>query len=355
MLALLADQERAARDRLPGAVHDYYATGSGDEVTLDEASRAWSRFRFRPHILRDVSTVDTSTSLFGTPLRTPVLVAPTAYQGLAHPDGECATAAGVGAAGSLLVLSSRCSRRIEEVGAAATGPWWFQVYMLGDPDVSRQMIRRAVAAGAGALVLTADTPYTGVKKRSAVPPVDDDQYLVNMAEHLTPGAAIEATGQNPGCTIDTVRELTELGVPVLVKGVLRADDAEACLAAGAAGIVVSNHGGRQLDRAVDTASALVEVAGRLAGRCPVLVDGGIRSGRDVLTALALGADGVLLGRPVLWALAADGANGVTAALEAVRLDLVEALALSGLARLTEISADLVTPAAPSGETGVSSG
>ncbi len=344
MLALLADQQRTARDLLPSAVHDYYATGSGDEITLDEAARAWSRYRFHPHVLRDVSTVDTSTSLFGTSLRTPVLAAPTAYHGLAHPDGECATATGIGAAGSLLVLSSRCSRRIEDVGAAATGPWWFQVYMLGDPELSRQMTRRAVAAGAAAMVLTADTPYTGVKKRTAMPPVDDKMYLVNMAAHLAPDAVVDtATAQHPGATFDTVRELTELGVPVLVKGVLRADDAEACLAAGAAGIVVSNHGGRQLDRAVDTASALAEVSARLAGRCPVLVDGGIRSGRDVLTALALGADAVLLGRPVLWALAADGAAGVTSALEAIRTDLMEALALSGLTRLAEISADLVSP------------
>ncbi|MGA8112914.1 MAG: alpha-hydroxy acid oxidase [Actinocatenispora sp.] len=343
MLALLSDQERVARERLPSDVHDYYATGSGDEVSLDEASAAWARYRFRPHVLRDVRTVDTSVTLLDTTLRTPVLVAPTAFHGAAHPDGECATVAGTGRAGSLLVLSSRCSCRIEKIAEAATGPWWFQVYVLGEPELHRGLCRRAVDAGAGALVLTVDTPYVGTKKRSATVPVTGEASMTNFVDHLTPGTDADAAStQHPGCTLDTLHELTDLGVPVLVKGVLRGDDAQDCVAAGAAGIVVSNHGGRQLDRALDTATALTEVVSAVDGQVPVLVDGGIRSGRDVLTALALGADAVLLGRPVLWALAAGGAEGVTAALEAMREDLVESLALAGLTRVTDVPADLVT-------------
>ncbi|GAA3518684.1 alpha-hydroxy acid oxidase [Actinocatenispora rupis] len=347
MLRLLAEQARTARDRLPADVHDYYATGSGEEVTLGEAEAGWLRHRYRPRVLRDVSHVDTAVRLLDAPLAAPVLVAPTAFHGGLHPDGEVATARGTGAAGSLLVLSSRSSRRIEDVAAAATGPWWFQVYVLADPSLSRHLARRAVAAGAGALVLTVDTPYTGTKARGGGPPVTDREYLVNLGEHLAAGTDPDtATSQDPACTLDTLHDLTDQGVPVFAKGVLRGDDAVDCLSAGAAGIIVSNHGGRQLDRAVDTAYALPDVVAAVAGRAPVLVDGGIRSGRDVLTALALGADAVLLGRPILWALAADGATGVTAALDAVRTDLAEALALAGATSPTDLPDGLLADTAP---------
>lgn len=342
MHQVLVEQERAAAQRLPAVAYDYFAGGTGEEVTLGEAAAAWQRYRFRPRVLRDVSTVDTSVTVLGSRLATPVLVGPTAFHIAAHPDGECATIRGTGAAGSLLVLSTRSTRPIEDVGAAATGPWWFQAYVLHDRGITRGLTRRAIGAGAGAVVLTVDTPYIGVKKRGRPVPVTDEQYLVNFGQHLAPGAdSDEATTHDPGCTLDTLRELAQLEVPVLVKGVLRGDDAVACLDAGAAGVIVSNHGGRQLDQAVDTATALAEVSAAVAGRAPVLVDGGIRTGRDVLTALALGATAVLLGRPVLWALAADGAAGVTAALDAVREELVEALALAGVAAAAEVPADIL--------------
>ena len=339
------EQERIAAEKLRPEAYGYYATGSGDEISLAEAGAAWQRIRFRPRVLRDVSTVDTGVTLFDSDLATPILAAPTAYHAGAHPDGECATVRGVGDAGSLMVLSSRCSRRIEDVAAAATGPWWFQVYVLNDPDATAGMVRRAVAAGAGALVLTVDTPYPGNKKRSnAEPPATEEEFLVNLAEHLAPGAdPYVAVSQSAACTVDTLRELTGYGVPVLVKGVLRGDDAADCVVAGAAGVIVSNHGGRQLDQAIATADALGEVVAAVGGRVPVLVDGGVRTGRDVLAALALGASAVLLGRPILWALAADGAAGVTAALTAVREELVEALALAGVAAASAVTADLVAP------------
>lgn len=343
MLPLLAEHVRAASATLPPAVHDYYAGGSGDEIALDEAEQAWRAPRLRPRVLRDVGEVDTSIALLGARLSTPVLVAPTALHGLAHPEGETATARGTADAGSLLVLSTRSSTRLEDVPA---GPWWFQAYVLRDRGLTRDLVQRAAAAGASAIVLTGDTPHVAAKKRTGRGDLglSDEQLLVNLAQHLVDGArGQQSFEQDPTVDLRVVRELAALsGLPVLVKGVLRGDDAVACLDAGAAGVVVSNHGGRQLDRAVPTAAALPEVVAAVAGQAPVLVDGGLRSGLDVLTALALGADAVLLGRPVLWALAAAGARGVRDCLCAVTDDLAAAMALAGARTLGEVTRDLLT-------------
>ena len=348
MLPLLADHQRRAEHALPAEVHDYYAGGSGDEVSLGEAQAAWQSLRLRPRVLRDVARTDTSLELLGRRLRTPVLVAPTALQGLAHPDGERATARGAAAAGSLTVLSTRSSTPLEQV--PGDGPWWFQSYVMRDRRLSRALAARAAEAGAQALVLTGDTPYVGRKKRTGVPQGVD--RLVNLAQHLASGDDGGAsTEQDPSVGLEAVADLASAsGLPVLVKGVLRGDDALACLDAGAAGVVVSNHGGRQLDRAVSTAAALPEVVAAVRGRASVLVDGGLRSGLDVLCALALGADAVLVGRPVLWALAADGAAGVEACLRALTDDLAEWMALAGAGALDELDAGLVAPfpVAPSG-------
>lgn len=318
MHPLLAAQATTA---VPEDVRRYWDGGAGDEATLREATAAWTRLRLRPRVLRDVSAVDTSLDLLGSRLATPVLVAPTALHGLAHPDAEAATARGAADAGSLLVLSTRSSRPLEEVPA---GPWWLQTYVVRDRGLTRALVQRAAAAGATALVLTGDTPYLGrrsVLGRAPLPPEQE---------------------QDPSVGLEVIAELAAAaGLPVLVKGVLRGDDALACLAAGAAGIVVSNHGGRQLDRAVSTAEALPEVVDAVAGRAPVLVDGGLRCGLDVLCALALGADAVLLGRPVLWALAADGAAGVRACLAALTADLAHAMGLAGVRSLSELTRDLV--------------
>ena len=338
VLPLLADQLERATARLPADVLAYYAGGSGAEVSLEEATAAWRQVRLRPRVLRDVGAVDTSVTLLGTPLATPVLVAPAALQGLAHQDGERATAAGAAAAGSLVVVSTRSSTPLEHL---TPQPWWFQAYVMRDRGLTRALVARAAAAGARAVVLTGDTPYVARKKRSGVPTGAD--RLANLAQHLgdgwTGGAEIE---QDPTADLACIADLAEAGgLPVLVKGVLRGDDARACVAAGAAGVVVSNHGGRQLDRAVPTAAALVEVADAVGGRVPVLVDGGLRSGLDVLCALALGADAVLVGRPVLWALAADGARGVEQCLRALTDDLRESMALAGARALADVTADLV--------------
>ncbi|MQA34006.1 alpha-hydroxy-acid oxidizing protein [Modestobacter roseus] len=342
---MLAEQLEAARDRLEPAVFDYYSAGSGQEVTVGEAEAAWGSFRLRPRVLHDVSTVDLNVELLGARVSSPFVVAPMAFHALAHPDGECETFAGAGRAGALGVLSTRSSRRIEEVAAAATAPWWFQAYGMRDRALTHALVRRAADAGAGAIVLTVDTPYVGRKGkvsgvRIAVP---DDQFLVNLAQHLVPGTvAREAAEQDPSMTPDYIAELAEVsGLPVLVKGVLRGDEAVRCLDAGAAGVVVSNHGGRQLDRALPSALALADVVTAVAGRAPVLVDGGIRTGTDALLALALGADAVLVGRPLLWALAAGGAEAVAAALDALAEDLRHVLAVAGAARIAELDSSMV--------------
>jgi 4-hydroxymandelate oxidase len=332
--------EAQARAVLPPPVYDYFAGGAGDEVTLAANEAAWRAVRLRPRVLRDVRHVDTSTEVLGASVRAPVLVAPTAFHRLAHPEGECATAAGAARAGSLLVLSSRASVRLERVAETA-GPWWFQVYVLRDRGLTRDLVQRAAAAGARALVLTGDTPYVGRKRRDrdgvAIP---DEDFLSNL-EALTDRAMAE---QAPDVTFDDIGWLRGLsGLPVLVKGVLRGDDAARCLQAGAAGVIVSNHGGRQLDGALSTAEALPEVVEAVAGRGEVLVDGGVRNGRDVLRALALGARAVLVGRPVLWALAVGGAEGVRLWLEALREDTAHAMALAGAARVADVTADLVAP------------
>ena len=345
MLTVLAEHVAKARATLLPEVFDYYDSGAGDELTLAESTEAWSRFRVRPWPLRDVSTVDTGVDLLGAALDTPVAVAPTAFHRFAHPDAERASIVGAGGAGSLFVLSTRASMPVAEIAAAATGPWWFQVYMMSDREVTGRVVDDAVAAGASALVLTADTPVVGRKRRVADVriPMPDDHYLVNIRPHLADGAdGRKAAAQDPSIGLETIEWLRRrTGLPVIVKGVLRGDAAVECLDAGAAGVIVSNHGGRQLDRAVSSAVALSDVVSAVNRRAPVLVDGGIRSGLDVLVALALGARAVFVGRPVLWGLAAEGSDGVRTALDALTDDLAHVMALAGARDIAALCSDMV--------------
>lgn len=246
------------------------------------------------------------------------------------------------------MLSTRSSTRIAEVGSAAIGPWWFQVYVMHDRELTAKVVQTAVAAGATALVLTGDTPYVGRKPkvgrvRIALP---DDHFLVNVRDHLAAGVDGQvAAAQDPSIDMESIGWLAGIsGLPVIVKGVLRGDVAVECLDAGAAGVIVSNHGGRQLDRAVPSALVLPEVVDAVGGRGPVLVDGGIGSGTDVLVALALGASAVMVGRPVLWALASAGAAGVQEVLEALGDDLAHVMALAGARDLSSLDRSLVTRA-----------
>lgn len=320
--------EEDARAALPAAVFDYYRDGFGAQVTRDEATTAWREWRFVPRLFRDVSRVSTEIELFGARLAAPVLAGPTALHTLAHPEGEAATVRGVEAAGSLLVLSARAGRPLAEVPLRR--PWWFQSYVLRDREITERQVRAAVAAGASAIVLTADAPYVHPRP-------------VPQAGALSPATRPAGSEQDPALNSAAIAWLAGIsGKPVLVKGVLGARDAAACVDAGAAGVIVSNHGGRQLDRVIATSRALGPVAEAVAGRVPVLVDGGIQDGGDVLTALALGATAVLLGRPVLWALAAGGADGVRDCLDLLRTDLARAMAQTGLPTIGDINADVVT-------------
>ncbi len=324
---LLATHQSEAAQRLTPDVHRYYAGGAGDQVSLGEAEQAWRSLRLRPRVLRDVGTVDTAVELLGTPLRTPVLCGPAAAHQLAHPEGEVATARGVAEAGSLMVLSTRSSVEVDEVHAR--GPWWWQAYVVRDHGLTRERAARAAAAGARAVVLTGDVPYLGARHGAS---------RLDLTGRPDP-----RDQQDPTIGLDALAMLAEAsgGLPVLVKGVLRGDDARECLDAGAAGVVVSNHGGRQLDRAAPTAEVLEEVVAAVGGRGPVLVDGGLRSGLDVLCALALGADAVLLARPVLWALACGGSDGVRDCLEAVTAELAHCMGLAGCPSLADIGPDLM--------------
>jgi 4-hydroxymandelate oxidase len=347
----IAELERRARGLLAPEVYDYYAGGSGSERTLRASTNAWQQHWLMPRVLRDVTEVDTCVRLPGMPdtvARTPVAVAPTGFHGLASPEGELATARGAAMAGALMVVSSRSTRRLEdiaEVTADGGGAWWFQVYVMRDRDLTARLVSRAVAAGARALVLTADTPVLGRKRRDRGEDlITGAEFTVNTGPLADPGQAEQAAD----VTFADIGWLARLsGLPVLVKGVLRADDARACVTAGAAGVIVSNHGGRQLDRAMPAALALPAVAAELGPSVPVFADGGLRTGEDVLAALGLGARAVFLGRPVLWALACGGADGVRDLLTEMTGDLAHVMALAGAATLAGTAGVTRAPAAHS--------
>ena len=344
--------EQAARERLDRGVYDYVAGGADGELTLADNLAAWRRLRLRPRVLRQVTAVDPTATVLGVPLGSPVAVAPTGYHALLHPEGEAATAAGAAAAGSLMVVSTQSNRTVEEVAAAAPeAPRWFQVYVHADRGFTEELVGRAAAAGYRALVLTADLQVLGnrlrdVRNAFGFPP---GMVLGNaVGRYGVEGADLVAHASrfDPGIDLGTIAWLARCsGLPVLVKGVLRGDEARRCVDAGAAGIVVSNHGGRQLDTAVAPADVLAEVVEAVGADVDVLVDGGVRRGSDVLKALALGARVVLVGRPVLWGLATGGAQGVAAVLDGLRAELVRAMALCGATRLEELTSDLVAPAA----------
>lgn len=347
-MEVLRRQESIARDRLDPAVYDYFAGAAGDEQTLRDNERAWRRWWIRPRGLVDVGSVDPAAELLGHRLPAPLLVAPMGTHALLHPDGERGCARGAAAAGAVFCLSSRATTDLADVAAAADGPRWLQLYVQRDRERSARVLARAAAHGFAAVVLTIDLPVAGRRERELH---HGDLPLpggVRLADHLG-GAG--AGGDKPlggwdatmtWADVAWVREAA--GLPVLVKGVLTAHDARAAVEHGAAGIVVSNHGGRQVDGCVPTAVALEEVVEAVGGAVPVLVDGGIRDGADVLRALALGAVAVLVGRPCAWGLAAGGEAGVRTVVDALREDLERTMALAGCPTLAAVGRDHVRPA-----------
>ncbi len=334
------DYEVLAQTRLKKPVWDYYAGGSNDEITIRANREAFERIRLRPRFLVDVSTIDTHTTVLDTPVSMPILVAPTAYQCMAHPEGECDTVRGAGAADTLMIASTVATRSLEEIAAAATGPLWFQLYMYDERDAAVMLVKRAQAAGYRALVVTVDTPHISKRERDVRNKFIVPQPPLVMANFT--GKYATETGMHAAVTWDIIPWLRSLtSMPILLKGILTAEDARIAVEHGVEGIIVSNHGGRQLDGAIATIEALPEIVEAVAGRCEVYMDGGIRRGSDVLKALALGARAVLVGRPILWGLAVDGQAGVERVLKLLHGELEMAMALSGKPTLASIDRSLV--------------
>lgn len=349
MVVNVSEYEALAKEKLPKMVFDYYASGAEDQHTLKENRHAFERIWFRPRILVDVSKVDLTTSVLGFKISMPIMVAPTAMQKMAHPEGELATARAVSAADTIMILSSWSTCTVEEVASTGPGIRFFQLYVHKDRHVVAQLVRRAERAGFKAIALTVDTPWFGrreadIRNRFALPPHltlknFEGLDLGKMDKTSDSGLASYAAGQIDRSLnwkdVKWLQTITEL--PILVKGVLTAEDTRLALQCGVAGIIVSNHGARQLDYVSSTINALGEVVAAAQGKVPVFLDGGVRRGTDVLKALALGASGVFIGRPVVFSLAVDGEAGVRNVLDMLRNELELAMALAGCTSLNNIT------------------
>lgn len=341
--------ERIARDTLPPPVYRYLAEGARDEVTLGEATAAWRSYRLAPRVLRDVRTVDSSVELLGARHLLPLGISPMTLQKAADPDGEVAMARAAAAMDVPLVVSSNAGSTFADIGATGAC-WWLQVYLAQERDESVPLLRQAVEGGASAVVLTVDTPTLGTRYPAPGVPkvweVADPGWLganSSTTTGLDPGDRKKAMDLGPA-DLAWLREVT--GLPVLVKGVLRPDDALRALSSGAEAVWISNHGGRQLDQAVATAHVVAGVRASVGDQAQVYVDGGVRSGLHALVALALGATAVFVGRALFYALAADGEEGVVRALRELEEELHEALRLAGCANLADTPGLVVEPPCP---------
>jgi 4-hydroxymandelate oxidase len=349
------DLEEAARARLSRMAYDYYRSGADEEHTLRRNRDAWTTYEIWYRTLVDVAAPNIATSVLGTEVASPILIAPTAYHALAHAGGECATARAAAESGTLYVASTLATTTLEDVAAAAPGaPRWFQLYVHKDRDFTARLVARAKAAGYGAIVVTCDTPVLGrrcadVRNAFALPA---GMVMANLVETLPPdlrdGAGSElarfvASRHDAAFTWKDLAVLADTcaPLPLVVKGLVRGDDARAALDHGARAIWVSNHGGRQLDLSPATADGLVDVVSAVDGRAEIYVDGGIRSGTHALVALALGARAVFVGRPVLWGLGAAGQAGVTRVLALLREELIRSMQLAGCPDVTGVARDLV--------------
>jgi isopentenyl diphosphate isomerase/L-lactate dehydrogenase-like FMN-dependent dehydrogenase len=350
-LLTLDDAERLAEEAISPEAWSYIFGGAGDERTLRWNREAFSRYRLRPRVLVDVSSITTETTVLGTPVSMPVLVAPMAFHQIAHEEGELATAKGAAAAGTLMCVSTVATATPQDIAEAAPGaPRWLQIYVFQDRGVSDGVIEQALEAGFSALVLTADLPVYGIRHRESrtgfEAPEDDVPAIVTARERGGEKEEHHSLGLlESGLEWDYVAELVERWkVPVLVKGLVTAEDAVLACEHGASGVVVSNHGGRQLDGAIASLEALPEVVAAVGDRAEVYLDGGVRRGSDVAMALALGARAVLVGRPVMYGLALGGAKGVEQVLEILREETENALALLGCRSPAEVSGAHVKPA-----------
>jgi 4-hydroxymandelate oxidase len=347
------EYEAMARERMERSAYDYYAGGSGDEQTLAGNRSAFDAIRLRPRVLVDVSRIDLRTTVIGQPIDFPVMLAPTAFNRLAHPDGELAAARAARTCGTIMIGSTLSTCALEEVAGACGGGLWFQVYVYKDRGMTQELVARAEASGYRALVLTVDTPllgrrYRDVRNNFVLPPgisMRNFEAAMTNADRWGAHSSFSAyvhdlfDGTLTWDAVAWLRSQTQL--PLLIKGVLAADDARIAIENGVDGIIVSNHGGRQLDGAIPSIQALPDVVEAVAGRVDVLMDGGVRRGTDVLKSLALGARAVCIGRPYLWALAAAGEEGVRDVLGMLRDELQLAMALSGKPTINSVDRTLI--------------
>ncbi|HEV2961330.1 MAG TPA: alpha-hydroxy acid oxidase [Candidatus Angelobacter sp.] len=344
LILTLADFEAQAESCMSPMAHGYIVGGAADELTLRANSEDWRRIRVCPRVLVDVSEISLQTEVLGQQLEMPILLAPAAFHRLCHGEGERATVAGANEGGAAFVLSSFSTESVEDIAALAQHPVWFQLYFQKDKGLTQQMVERAQAAGCKALCITVDTPVLGLRHRESRNQfqLPKDFRLPNLnlgsISHRPVRSAIYSELLNPSLVWKDVDWLCSIAkIPVLLKGVLNPDDAKRALDTGIAGIIVSNHGARNLDTLPSTAEALPRVAEAVNGKLPLLVDGGIRRGTDVLKALALGAKAVLIGRPYLYALAYAGAAGVARAIEILRTELTMSMALTGCTSISQIN------------------
>lgn len=347
------DFEHIAKEKLTKMAYDYYSSGADDEITLRENCDAYKKIFLKYRVLVDVSKRDLSTEVFGQKISMPLMIAPTAFHKMAHTEGEAAVARASGAADTIMILSTLSNSDVEEVVKASSGSVWFQLYVYKEREVTREIILRAESAGCKAIVLTVDAPVLGTRERDVrnkfnlpeglyvknllpagkenIPELNDSGLSAYVQQHLDPSLSWK--------DIEWLKSITKL--PLIIKGIACKEDALLSVKNGADGIVVSNHGGRQLDTCRATIDVLPEVAEAVQGKTEIFLDGGIRRGTDIIKALALGAKAVLVGRPVIWGLAADGEEGVRTVLEIFRKELDVAMALCGVDTVSKINKSLI--------------
>ena len=352
--------EPLARRRLSKMAYDYVRSGGGDEISMRANRAGFERLQLEPSVLVDVSQIDTRVNLFGSEFESPILLAPVAYHRLYHAEGEIGTARGASAAGAGLVISTFTTTSIDEIARNTQQPIWFQLYVQRDREFTKDMVQRAVAAGCKAVCVTVDTPVLGNRYGQLSFGLPKGMECVHLRGMKAPGSA-QVTGHktkraniydalfDPSFNWNDLEWLRKVaGVPVLVKGVLSAEDGRRAVSCGADGVIVSNHGGRNLDTVPATIDALPRVVEAVAGRIPVMLDSGIRRGTDVLMALALGAKAVFIGRPYVYGLAVGGAKGVERVILILRDELERAMALTGRRSIAEIDASVLRRATDAG-------
>ncbi len=331
----LFDFEKMAEGKMTKMAYEYVASGAADEFTVRWNRQALDAIKLNPNVLNDVSKLNTTVTLFGHKLAYPILIAPTAFHKIMHPEGELATAKGAGKAKAIYVVSSFTTTPLEEINKAASEPLWFQLYVRDDKEFTKNLVQKAEALGCRALCITVDTPVSGARNRQA-------RVNLKLPDGISAPYTNGALSQKMPLTWREMEWLISFSkVPVLLKGILNPDDAEKAINIGASGIIVSNHSGRNLDTVPATIEVLPRIVERVNKKIPILMDGGIRRGTDVLKAIALGANAVLVGKPICFGLASGGAEGVTKTLEILRTEFEIAMALTGRATIASIDQALI--------------